>query len=378
MTTDRVVMSNRRSPSASCTERTYTGAFGAPAGGSEQQDGAGCAGTHHQMGRPEVAHGQRGGAVGDPRHPADEQARRHVDHRRGDAADQAGHQPGRQSPHHHRGGRGHCERVGQEPPDRGAAERRHQDGRHAGLRRDRDREHLAQELGATEPASNGRRQQHDAGRRRDRQLEADGVDQQRVDEDQPGDRQRQQPDARGRSTGGGGRHRERNHRRRPQDGRLEAGHQAEEPDRSERHGQSRPQPEPAQERADQREHERHVLARHGEQVRESGGAERLGSGQGLVPGVAEHEAREQRPVHDVERIRTGEQRAANAVGELRQRAAAAVARTARTSSRPTTWRTASQSEPGGEGPMSPRTRTRSPARRSRMATMSSRSRTAAS
>ena len=209
MTTDRVVMSTRRSPSARCTRRTYTGPSGAPTGRAgapaEHQDGAGDAGADDQMRRTQVAEGQRGSTVGDPGHPGDQQARRHVDHRRGRAADESGHEAGRKPPHHHRRGRWHGERVGEEPSDRGAAERADEDGRHADLGGDRDREHLAQEQRAGQAVGDRRCQQHDAGRRRDRQLEAHGVDQQGVDEDQAGHGQCEETDARRLASRGGGR-----------------------------------------------------------------------------------------------------------------------------------------------------------------------------
>lgn len=70
-----------------------------------------------------------------------------------------------------------------------------------------------------------------------------------------------------------------------------------------------------QERAERGEHERHVLPRHGEQVAQAHGVERVAQDGGLGPVVAEHEPGQQRPVIGVERAGAALEAAVDLVGQ---------------------------------------------------------------
>ena len=160
-----------------------------------------------------------------------------------------------------------------------------------------------------------RRQDHDGDRRADRQLEAGRAHQQRIDQHQRGDRDPDDPKPRDRLARHRERRRQRRHRRRPQHRWLEARHQPEEADDPERGEEAWPEAEAAEQRPGQRQGERHVLARDGQQVGETGAAERVGQIGRLLPIVTDDEAGVERPGARPERRRSGDQRAAQPVGQ---------------------------------------------------------------
>ena len=79
------------------------------------------------------------------------------------------------------------------------------------------------------------------------------------------------------------------------------------------------QAEPAQQRGEQRQHERDVLSRDRSQVGEPGGPELRGERVGHAPRVAEKKPGEQRPIGGIEVLRTREHQGARIVGRPGER-----------------------------------------------------------
>ena len=156
----------------------------------------------------------------------------------------------------------------------------------------------------------------------DRQAEPDRVNQQRVDEDEPGHRQRQHSKRGDRPAQ---RRREERHARH-HDGarhrRLPPGHRPE--DGEQQHGGCEPrrEPEPPEHRRGKREEEGDVLARDRQQVRQPRRPEVLDLGRVLLPIIAEDHAGEQRPLVVVERGGAAQQQPPGAVGDACDRRAA--------------------------------------------------------
>ena len=150
------------------------------------------------------------------------------------------------------------------------------------------------------------------------------MQQERVGDEQHDDGTTQQP-PRGRGPADERRsHREGRHDLGAQHGRLE-------PCRAPEHDQhGDPDHEPGaqraapQQRTDEREHERDVLARHREQMREAGCAEVVGDRTGHAADVADQEAREQRAIGRVERLRTAQDDGTHGVGDAERRRAGIV------------------------------------------------------
>jgi hypothetical protein len=235
-------------------------------------------------------------------------------------AQHAGHEAAGEAPGQHRPGRGHGEQVGREgghgePPEGGDEHRGHADlggGAH--------RERFGHGTGAGQPLGQWAGQQGDAQGGAHGQLEPERARQERVDEEQAGDGEGEDPCARGRATHrvGGGHHG--GHRRGPQHRRLEAGQQREEGEDAEGDGPPWAQAQAAQQRPAEDEDEGDVLAGHGEQVGQACGPEVVGHLHRLAAVVAEHHAGEQRPPVVAERFGPPGEGPAQRVGEpARQR-----------------------------------------------------------
>ena len=145
---------------------------------------------------------------------------------------ETGDEPRPEAPHHQRAGGGHGEEVGRDGGQRHRAEGGEEQRRGPGLGGERDGQQLPDGRGAGQHGTEAGTEQQDARRRRGRQAEPHGAGQQRVDQDQPGDREPEHPDARRRAAERRRRGGHRGHRRGPHDGRLEADQQAEEPHRA--------------------------------------------------------------------------------------------------------------------------------------------------
>ena len=189
----------------------------------------------------------------------------------GHASGHAGGQP----PHHHQSRHRHRQQVGREPmrPGSGRTSRSSTGATPSWAAR-------VTASASRRPAGPGstdrerRRHDHDGGGRTHRELEPDRPHEERVDEEQAGDRQRDDADPGHRSAGHRDGRREPGHGRGAQHRGLEAGHHPEEPDDRERPGEAGPQPQAAEHRAGQRQGEGHVLPRHGQQVGQPGALER--------------------------------------------------------------------------------------------------------
>ncbi|HEX2038451.1 MAG TPA: hypothetical protein VHF47_01835 [Acidimicrobiales bacterium] len=256
-------------------------------------------GAQAQVGRPAGHEGQpREQEVGGP-----------VDNGGGRAADDARGQARRHPPHHQPpGGRG-GEDVGRHRDHRDAAEHGHQHGGHTGLGGDRGRQRQRQ------PAARQRaRQDGDAHAGGHGQPEAEGADQQWIDQQRAGDGQREGAKGGGRTADRCGPHHDRRHGDGPHDGRLPPGEHAEEGEKGQRGDQSQAQPEERQRRRRHGKDEGDVLARHGEQVGEARVAEGGAQLVGLLSIVTEDDAGEQCPSLGRERSHAVEQRATDGVG----------------------------------------------------------------
>ena len=159
----------------------------------------------------------------------------------------------------------------------------------------------------------GSREQGDARARARREQEAHGSHEQRVDEEHPGDREREQAQAR---DGPAERRRHQcdtRHRLGTQHRRLPA---RDEPEEDEHHDGGREpatEAQPTEQRRGEREDERHVLPGDDEEVGEPRGPEVVDVLDRLLAVVTEHEAGEEGAAVVGERRGPGEQRAAHAV-----------------------------------------------------------------
>jgi len=120
------------------------------------------------------------------------------------------------------------------------------------------------------------------------------VDQHRIDEQQAGHCQSQDPRPGHLPPAEGGAGRHSGHRRGPQNRGLETGEQGEEAEDSEHSEHAGGETEAAEDDPGHDEHEGDVLARHRQQVTESGGPEVVGRGRRLTPVVTEEDPGEQR------------------------------------------------------------------------------------
>jgi hypothetical protein len=264
----------------------------------------------------EVTERQPGGPVGDGGEPPGQQARRDVQHRGRTPAEHAGGDAGREAPGHERPGGRDGEQVGRHAGDGDVAEGGQQHRQRARLRRQRDGEGVGEGTGTGDGGGQPRCEADDAERRADREAEADGADEQRVDEQQGGDGQGQHPDALDRPPERGGEAGDGGHRAGPQDRGFEPHEHGEATEHRKRAEQPRPAREPGERRAGERQDEGDVGAGHGQQVGEPGGAEVVGELRWLVAVVAEHDAGEQRPLACGEPGGAAADRAPESVGRL--------------------------------------------------------------
>jgi hypothetical protein len=151
------------------------------------------------------------------------------------------------------------------------------------------------------------------------------VDQQRIDQQQPGHRQRQRPTTAGRRAQCGGQHRHAGHGGGPQHRRLEAGHHAEQSQHAEGDHDPTGEGQTTKERADDEQDEGDVLAGHRQQVREPGPAEGVDECRRLAPVVAEGEPDQQAALIGVEGRRSPGQQGPVAVRQARGKATGAPA-----------------------------------------------------
>ena len=269
---------------------------------------------------PELAERSARRAAGNQLEPAEREPGRTVQERGQRIAGCARHHPRRQAPHHHQPRHGHGQQVGGQRRDRDRAERAEQHGCDTELRGQRHRERVADACGAREapPRVGGATTTMAVAAHTDSWKPTDSTEQ-GVDEEQPGDGQRDHAHPGHRPARHRDRRGQRRHRRRPQHRRLEAGHDPEQRDHGEGHEQPGPQPQAPQHRPGERQRERDVLPRHGEQVREPGAPEGIGEVGGLLPVVAEDQSSEERPLARIQGRGSGDQGAPQPVGKPRDR-----------------------------------------------------------
>ncbi len=212
-------------------------------------------------------------------------------------SDGRGSQPGERTgghpPHHHQPRCGDREHVRRHRGDRKGPERAEQQRGHAELGGERHPDGLGQPPWPRKRPSDRIGGHGDRRDRSDRELEPERPDEQRVDEEQPGDGQRQHPEAGLGTSDGGGRRGEGRHRRGPRDGGLEAREEGEATDQREGQPEAGPEPQATGERTGQGEHERDVLPGDREEVDQAGALEVVGQVGGLVPVVTHDQAGEQ-------------------------------------------------------------------------------------
>lgn len=261
--------------------------------------------TQPQPGRPRC----------DPGDPPGQQERRHLDEGGGAAAQHPGREASGEPPHHQRPGRRHGQQVGGDRGGRDTPEHRDEDRRGASLGREGGGQRRGQPPRTREASGQRTAERQDARAGPHRELEAHRPDEERVDEHQGRDCQGQQPATRRRAPQPGGGRGQTRHHRRPQHRRLEAGDEREEGDQPDGERPAPAQAQPGPHRAGGGEHEGHVLAGHGQQVREPGRPEVVGQVDGLAAVVAEHDAQEEtlEPIRQAGRAST--QQAPDAVGE---------------------------------------------------------------
>ena len=136
-----------------------------------------------------------------------------------------------------------------------------------------------------------------------------------IDQDQGGHGQGQDPGAGHLPPAEGRSCRHRRHRRGPQHRGLEPREQGEEAEHPQDGGEPCRKAEAAQGEPGHDEHERDVLARHGQQVAQARGPEVVGRGRRLAPVVAEQDPREQRRGLVAQRRRAPDHRPAQRVGQ---------------------------------------------------------------
>ncbi len=280
-----------------------------------RQHHPGGTGPHGQVGQAELAQRQPGTPAGhgpDPPHP---EVGRDVEQAGGGAAHDPGDQARGEAPDHDRAGQGRGQQVGRQRGHGQPAEDGDEDRRHAELGGGRDAESAGQRAGSGQCRGQGRGRQDDAGRCGHREPEAHGAHQQGVDQQQARDREGQEAQPRRLAACAGSDGGQSGHGRGAQHRGLEAGHEGEERDHRQRHGQPGTQAQATEQRAGQGEHEGHVLAGHGQQVGETGPPEVVGDGRGLVPVVPHHDAGEQRTVLRPQARRSRDQRAPEPVGQ---------------------------------------------------------------
>ena len=140
----------------------------------------------------------------------------------------------------------------------------------------------------------------------------------RVDDDEAGHGQRQEPKPGHRPAEEGGQQRQPRHRSGPKDRRLEPGHRAEHDQDGQAAGQPPDEPAAPQQWCGEREGQRQVLAGNHEEVREAGGPE-VGRHPGRqIAVVADQEAGDQGPVGVAEPGTPGQHPVANGVGRPHQ------------------------------------------------------------
>ena len=321
-------------------------------------------GRDRHVGHPPLAERCSARHARDRPDPPDEQPGRQVQPGRSAPADQAGDDAARQAPHHDRSSRGPREQVGRHRGDRDPAEGGEHDRRHAELGGQGDRRGVGHRTRPREDRRDAGREHQDPRRRRDRQAEADRPDEQGVDQDQRGDREREQPTARRLAPERGGDRGRTGHGDRPQHRRLEPGDQAEHAEHADDEREAISVAQPPGQRGEQGGDEGDVLARHGEQVPQARGAEVVGGERVLPPVVAVHQTDEQGACRPREGPRAGVDRAPEPVGQPghgRSRSKALDPLHLQDRDDPAIG------EPGpsgGSGRARPSTRTRSPARRS--------------
>ena len=271
----------------------------------------------------DVAERERRAERGDRFQGPEPDRARHVQQAAAGAADQPGQRAGPQPPHHQRTGDRAGRDVGRECGERHRAEHGDQHRRDGELRTGGDAEPLAEPARSGQAARDAGREEEDTGGRRHREAEPERVDEERIDQQEQDDGDAQVPRPTTGSARGPGEQGHRGHERGPEHGRLEPGDERERGNHG--HGEHEPGPDPEalQHRADHDQHERHVLARHGEQVGEAGGAEVGGELGRLGAVIAEHEAGEQGPTTGRQGDGAAVEQAAIAVGGPRRHRAVA-------------------------------------------------------
>ena len=149
--------------------------------------------------------------------------------------------------------------------------------------------------GPTQPRFDGGLEQQDPRRGRHRQLETDGVDQERIDAHQPQHRQRQHLQPRAFPAGHGGPGGDRRRCGGPQHRRLEPGDHGEDDEDGQHGHETSPVPEALEQRPGNGQHEGHILTRDRKQVGEPGDPEPELLAEGLRSIVADDKAEVQRP-----------------------------------------------------------------------------------
>lgn len=257
--------------------------------------------------------GDGGGGAGDPVERRQPQPRGQVQERgqRGHSARQRARD---QAPGHHQARQGARRQVGRDPDEGHPAEHDGDDRRHGELSGEGHPHRPAQRRRPRDRSSEPLGGDDDPRRRRHGEHEADGVDEQGVDEHEPGDGERQEAHPPRLDAPGGGRRRQPGHQRGPQHRGLGPGEQGEEAQEDQEQGQPRPGPETAQRRLGHDQQEGDVLARHRHQVAQPGASEVVDGRRREGPVVAVEDPGEQRGPVRSQPHRPALDEAAEAVG----------------------------------------------------------------
>ena len=274
-------------------------------GGPPAADGGACDEGGRGQRRPTAEQPDRmtSGPCGHSADPTQAEARRQVEQPVERGPDDAGEEPPGQPPDHQRSGHRGGQQVGGQGRDRHGAEEQQQEGCNGRLGGEGHRRRLPEGPRPRQQVGEGCGSEDDAGAGGHRQLEGRPVDEQRIDENQADDGEAEQPQPVGLPTPGSDQGTAPGHHCRPENRWLEPGDQGEEAEEQEGGRKTRPEPEPAKQRAGGCDDERHVLARDGEEVAQASGPEVVGGPVVLGAVVPEDEAGQERGLFGWQRSR---------------------------------------------------------------------------
>ena len=179
-----------------------------------------------------------------------------------------------------------------------------------------DRKRCCEQSRTRDEPRQRRAEEEDPARCEYRQLKGQGTHQGRVEQNQAGDRQRQDPPTRRLTPQASGHRGQPGHGSGPQHRGFEAGDGCEEQQAKRYYEQPPPRAEATGSRSEQSDHESHVLTRNGQQVCETGGPEVVGGDHRLVAVIAVDETGEQGPSTDAETGGPGLDQPSEAIGDV--------------------------------------------------------------